>query len=359
MNTEFLSLITTFLLAILLLLMPYLVFPTVPFGVRIPLAYVQDPAVTSERRRYTLRLSILGILLILVDIAAWSLYKWQAIRPFSIILMILGGWVIYYLSHHRLAQVKADQNWFDNAHQAIMVDSKPRSKTPSRLFWILLALPAAVTLATVLAAAWRYPALPGTLYYSLPQSFGEWTLAKTPLSAVLPVMFQLLVTALAAAMAWLFTFGAQPIDVEDPQGSRRYHQAIVQVIQALLLLLALGLDCALLLSGLASWGLLQVSTTLISVVTFVPMAAWLIIAPLLLIGVRAGSKTPAKTSGYVNRDDDRFWKLGVIYVNRDDPSLLVSKRFGVGRTLNFGNPLAWILSVAIILFILYRVLTRS
>jgi len=50
-------------------------------------------------------------------------------------------------------------------------------------------------------------------------------------------------------------------------------------------------------------------------------------------GSRLGS--PAETA--VDRIDDRFWKLGAIYVNPDDPSLFVEKRFGVGWTINLGN----------------------
>ncbi len=38
--------------------------------------------------------------------------------------------------------------------------------------------------------------------------------------------------------------------------------------------------------------------------------------------------------------DNRRWVLGMFYVNRDDPSFLVERRFGIGYTLNFGNPKA-------------------
>ena len=38
--------------------------------------------------------------------------------------------------------------------------------------------------------------------------------------------------------------------------------------------------------------------------------------------------------------DNRLWKLGVFYVNPEDPSWLVEHRFGFGYTLNFGNPRA-------------------
>lgn len=41
-------------------------------------------------------------------------------------------------------------------------------------------------------------------------------------------------------------------------------------------------------------------------------------------------------------DDDRFWKGGIFYVNKDDPSVFVEKRFGVGWSVNFARPLAWL-----------------
>jgi uncharacterized membrane protein len=40
-------------------------------------------------------------------------------------------------------------------------------------------------------------------------------------------------------------------------------------------------------------------------------------------------------------DDDPHWR-GIFYCNPDDPRLVVPKRFGIGRTLNYGRPLAWI-----------------
>jgi uncharacterized membrane protein len=52
-----------------------------------------------------------------------------------------------------------------------------------------------------------------------------------------------------------------------------------------------------------------------------------------------GLARPAGT----DRDDDQFWKAGLLYVNRDDPALVVGARFGVGWMLNFGKPVAWLL----------------
>jgi uncharacterized membrane protein len=38
--------------------------------------------------------------------------------------------------------------------------------------------------------------------------------------------------------------------------------------------------------------------------------------------------------------DNTHWVLGTFYVNRDDPSIFIEKRFGIGYTINLGNPKA-------------------
>jgi uncharacterized membrane protein len=50
--------------------------------------------------------------------------------------------------------------------------------------------------------------------------------------------------------------------------------------------------------------------------------------------------------------DNRLWVLGMFYVNRDDPSIFVERRFGFGYTINFGNPKAVAFFLGFILLIL-------
>ncbi len=347
------------LIAGVLLLLPYVIFPTLPFGVRIPLAYARDPAVTAERRRYMLRLGIFETGLLLIDLAlGMRVGRWGTLPQFSLIVLVIGGWGVYYLSHRRLARVKTSQQWFANTRQAVAASAAPRSKLPSRFFWIFLSFPCAVLLLTSAVGVWRYSALPARLDYVFSGNLGNWTLVTTPVNAFLPVLFQCISTLLLAALAWLRNFGSQPIDVEDPAGSLRYNQINTHIIQILLLLLALGLNGAFLAGGLIGWNLLQVSSSLTDGIILAPLAVWLIVAPVLLLGLRRKPRVPAENGGLVNRDDDRFWRLGMIYVNRGDPALLVTKRFGIGRTLNFGNPVAWGIALVIVVLLLARLLTR-
>jgi len=66
-----------------------------------------------------------------------------------------------------------------------------------------------------------------------------------------------------------------------------------------------------------------------------------------LPGTESGRAAPVG-----DRSSDKYWKLGLIYVNRSDPALFVEKRFGIGYTVNFGHPGVWVfLAVLVAVFV--------
>lgn len=63
---------------------------------------------------------------------------------------------------------------------------------------------------------------------------------------------------------------------------------------------------------------------------------------------QGGSRLGGNSANTTDRLDDRYWKLGGIYTNPNDPAIFVERRFGLGWTINFGNPRA-LLVLALIL----------
>ena len=70
----------------------------------------------------------------------------------------------------------------------------------------------------------------------------------------------------------------------------------------------------------------------------IALPIWIIVSPFLLLVVLSillpislRKRQPPPDVG---------WK-GIFYSNPDDPALWVPKRFGLGYTLNFGNPWSW------------------
>ena len=334
--------------------MPYLLFPAIPFGVRIPLSYSEDDAVAAERKRYVVRMLILEVALFAVQMILLTLTDNQLFSAFSILALAALSWVIYYLSHRRIAAIKKENNWYEHKHQVIAAHATPRPTIPSRLFWIMLLFPFAVILVTLIININAYANLPENIQYIFPGSLGTWTLSKTLFHAFLPVVFQLGISIVLAGFAWLRIFGGQPVEIEDPEQDQRYQKINVQIIQILLLALAFGFNCAFLVTGLSAWGIIKSVGFSTDLFTLAPIVVCLCIAPILLLSLRSNYEIPTTESKKVSLDDDRYWKLGVFYFNREDPSIMVNKRFGIGRTMNFGNPLTWVLMVALIVFIVIR-----
>src|SRR5205085_570153 len=83
---------------------------------------------------------------------------------------------------------------------------------------------------------------------------------------------------------------------------------------------------------------------LLAMIVGVPLAASLAVAAHLVLRVGGGgSRVPAAEAepptGFVHRDDDRHWvAAGLLYVNANDPAVLVPSRVGRGWTVNLGNP---------------------
>ncbi|HEX3876653.1 MAG TPA: DUF5808 domain-containing protein [Bryobacteraceae bacterium] len=78
---------------------------------------------------------------------------------------------------------------------------------------------------------------------------------------------------------------------------------------------------------------------------------WLWIAPavalfgVLIVQLVRTASNPDFTS---EATPDECWKLSSVYYNRADPALFVQRRIGVGYTLNFGQPMAWVLLLMIV-----------
>jgi uncharacterized membrane protein len=59
-----------------------------------------------------------------------------------------------------------------------------------------------------------------------------------------------------------------------------------------------------------------------------------------------------------DRTPDRYWKLGIFYFNPDDSAVLIEKRFGLGYSLNFARPTAWIIVLLVLMAPLIPVLAH-
>ncbi|HYM05922.1 MAG TPA: DUF5808 domain-containing protein [Terriglobales bacterium] len=88
-------------------------------------------------------------------------------------------------------------------------------------------------------------------------------------------------------------------------------------------------------------------------------AALVTLVAILFAARQSSSRLPSSRPGVpgpLRRDLDDCWRFRVFYYNPDDPAILVEKRYGIGYTLNFAQPAAWVMLIVILVCILVPVL---
>ena len=327
------------LFGVFLCVAPVVSRPTIQFGVRVPPERVVAPVIGRERHRYVRRSAVIAVAATAVVFATGARApSW--LSRIILVFLIATDAGLFWWAHRSLARVKAAEGWFAGRRQTVVTDTGWRSE-PTRLpvAWLLPAV--AIIIATAVASVLRYPDLPAHL------GTGGRHLATTPAGAFATLVVQLFVTGLWIILLTLAYRARPDLDTGDPAASLRgYRQALVLIGRAGLILVAC-IDLTFALAALRRWQLADLPAGLVILPAALGLAG--ILAVVLRAGrIRGRAGTPAAGS---DRDDDRFWKAGLVYVNRDDPALMVNARFAFALTPNLGNPRVWLVitGVAVVL----------
>ncbi|MGH3152955.1 MAG: DUF1648 domain-containing protein, partial [Streptosporangiaceae bacterium] len=324
--------------------------PTLQFGVRVPAAHTGAAVIRRERRAYYWRSAAVAVCCAAAAIIFWgSGSRWL---PRAILLLeITADAGCVWLARRKIIGVKTAESWFAGLRQTVVADTSWRTqRQPFPVRWLIPAI--SVIAATAAIGFARYPHLPAQLATGL-ATLGSRRVPRSPVSAFATVIAQLYVTGLWTGLTVLIYRSRPDIDAADPAASlRRYRGLLASFTRAALALPAL-IDLTLLLIALQQWQLYRLHGTS-AFLPLLPAVAGVLI--LIAVAMRAGRDRVrpvaiGQRSGQAmaaGRDDDRFWKAGLFYVNRTDPAIMVTTRIGVGWTLNLGNPAAWLVIAVII-----------
>ena len=155
-------------------------------------------------------------------------------------------------------------------------------------------------------------------------------------SAFSLVFLQLGLTALLTGLAAAIVRSRPDLDPARPSGSARWARHYMSLGAKTLLGLVAMIDLGLMASSLLMWT--GTVTRWAPLVIVIPVLAAVVSAVAVLARNNKDRDGDSEDTGLTHRDDDRYWRAGLIYINREDPALLVPRRFGIGWTLNFGDP---------------------
>ncbi|NMO56222.1 hypothetical protein HH310_34225 [Actinoplanes sp. TBRC 11911] len=353
--------------------MPLLQRPTLPFGVRVPTRHAGDATIARQVGAFRTRIVASGLIALVVAVILGLAGgdRDSAVTGLVPTVVLLALVTFFYLRARReITRAKAAGAWYRDVPQRVAADTSLRTE-PERLPWAWAVPALLLPLVTLGAGIALYPDMPARVPSRTHGSEVVAWQTKSPWVVATPLLIEVVVTLLIVGLlAWSYRSRAD-LEPSDPQRSAAQHRIFLRRVGRALLVLAAAVNVNFLLAFTAIWRGDVPGPWTTTGMLLVPLLA---VAYVLVVAVRtgqggsrvdtatqparAGSAARPETPGAArpvrvaeHTDDDRHWRAGILYVNRDDPALMVQKRVGFGWTVNFGNPWGIVIMAGVLVLV--------
>lgn len=356
-------------LGVTMAMTPYISRKEILFGVSLPKEMVEHTEIKKMKQKYAIYSIVLSVLFsspifvfLYSDKGEYELAKYLGIYVIvAMLLYMVATYLIYYAFHKRMQAIKEKipRHMEREAQPAIVVftDFRHKSLIVSNRLFITINL--VITLVTILIPVFMFDRIPDQVpvHWGLYQadSFAEKSLG---LFATMPLI-QLAMMLVMAYANYSLKEAKQKISPDKPKISLEQNRAYRYAMSKMTVTIGIGVALLFLLIQCFMVFAIQESIHFI-IITIIFLV--LVLGGTLYIAVKYGQGgeryTPREEQEILQRneavDDDKYWKLGLIYYNPTDPAIWVEKRFGMGVTLNMGRWQAWglILGLVVITIII-------
>ncbi|MDM5245887.1 DUF5808 domain-containing protein [Lysinibacillus sp. G4S2] len=328
---------------------PFIVRETIVFGVTVPEQNVKHPILREMNKRYAQIVGISGVMLLIVMIVSYYYLAPSEFMQGNLLLgclfaMLAVSMTLYWVYHQKVLKLKKQEQWGSNIKQVRAIDLTARS-LDEMLPWPFYVVPFGVTVFLIIFTFLHYDQIPNNIAVHWgPNGEADSWRSKTYFTALsLPLvmlMMQCMMWGIVDSIkrsAIKLAVNRKDESLEDQLKSRKYISWNIMLLSYAITIL---------------FTVLQLSNIYPSMTTGNRLLPVFILFLLLVLGsvfVYAWKKRKLRVeygdnivSEVMDVDEDCYWKGGLIYMNRQDPSVFVEKRFGVGWTMNFANPRGYI-----------------
>jgi uncharacterized membrane protein len=327
------------------------------FGVRLPRKLINHEKLKEFKKLY-IRNSIFVCGIYVVFLCYMLLtHPSNIVLLIGIIAFFILSTIIYYFSHKKVKEFKKFNQDKTYKKQIVVIDTNFRNNKKQRLLphrqWFLI--PISIVLLNIIIGYLVFDRLPifvpvhwnasGKIDITTIKSYG--VIFEVPLQQIFITIYMFLIYQIIER-------SKQQISSFRPEYSReinrvfRYRWAANIIFLNVLILIE---------STITNLFLLEViNINFKFLVLLKPITVILILLDILIISLwtgQGGSRIKIDdnnidTNSCDNLDDDKYWKLGLIYFNPKDPALFVEKRFGIAFGLNYGKIRTYVLIIAVI-----------
>jgi uncharacterized membrane protein len=360
MSTQWLlgpSLVMAFVIGLCLVisyLIPRLTRPDVYFAVTVPPEFRDSTEGRSILKRYRVRVTIFGLLALLIVLAGIPIPEPKYLPLVTLAGLFLQGVGVFFAYYRARRRVLPHAAAPATVREATLVPRE--SHLPGG--WLLQFPPFALLTGAAIWLHLHWGRIPEVfpIHWGANGQPNNWA-TRSVAGVYGPLLIGALLCALMVFLAYAVLRWSRLIRVGGAagEGERRFRLMVVSIIVAAEYLLALVFTWTSLLpmahKQTGPPGLIPVLVfALAFAAVTVVLMVWVGQGGTRLVG--SGSAASRAVAPVGDRTPDKYWKLGLIYINRNDPALFVEKRFGLGYTLNFGHLGAWVfLAVLVAVFV--------
>lgn len=331
-------------------------------GIRIPESERNNDELKNLGKGYIYTNLIVGIPTIIIF--SIIIYKFIYLWLFMVLIFafIFIDFLIYYRYNRKVSRLKAEKGWLKTKKQVVAIDTNFSKENCNKImpsaWWFSISF--IIIAVCVIVNIIHYPKLP----YKFPTHWGfdgkpNGYSIKSYSSIFSMPLIQVFMVAIMFFSYKSIGWSKREINPNAPEESkirnlkfrRIWSIYIIAINYVMMFILAIG--------DLQTMQIINPDSRMI--LPFVLIISLGITIASIIISIKVGqggSKLKIESENKVNnievRDDDKFWKLGnTIYYNKDDPSVFVEKRFGIGWTVNAGTTLGMIFYIVIILTLIF------
>jgi uncharacterized membrane protein len=320
-------------LFVMFLFIPKLARRGIVFGIRVPAGYAGEAEISRIITSYTKR--YIAINIPIICLAMWMSVAFDNawVNLAGTIVFILVSFFVYYQAREKTATLKNRQGWYSNKKQVAVTDTgllgKNRKRTVVSQWWFLI--PTAIV----------------ALNFHILNISGDSSIASYIGANILSVLFPYGIYEIIKRARLEIDASDLGNAIERTVGFRKRWTGFMvfgSIVSGLLLTLHESVDTRLLTLGDAAMKTIDFTATVL----------FLLVAAILTFQAGQGGsrlrigKTVEQEREEVDRDDDSYWKLGLLYFNPDDSAWFVEKRSGMGWTANWAKIPAILIVVCLI-----------
>jgi len=353
MNGGFISIWASLIIVGLFMpFIPYMTRKTENFGISIPEHLYNRMDFKKMRKKYTSYLFVVFVLLLIIaSLLFYMLPEKLTILFISIVIMLelVASFVLYLWFHFEMKKIKQSENWTQENKQGVVIDTTFRDEKLTHSNWWFL-VPGMIILGTIIFTNFMYDQIPNEIPMHTDFSGNVRYDNKTIGNMLLMPAMQLFMLGMFLCINLVIKHSKQQLSGANPDRSKfqnvlfRRYWSLYMILSSLLMVLLFGF-----VQITFIYPTLETYTELVITVTII-----ILLLGTILLSIKTGQGgsrikiEDKEVNKNIDRDDDRYWKLGQFYVNKNDPSIFIEKRFGVGWTNNWAHPLSWVFIVGII-----------